>query len=297
MRLEGRTVVITGASSGIGRAAALAFTRRRAHVVLASRNRDKLRELASELSDYPGRRLVVPTDVTDRLAVEALVRRTVEEFDSLDVLVNNAGVGLFAPIADGSLDNMRHLFNVNLWGAIHCIQASVPYMRRQGEGHVVNVASVAGKVSAPYLGAYSATKFALLAVSDALRQELAGTGIHVSAVLPGLTDTGFQENMLRELDVPELPGFLRTVPARNVGQRIVQCVRWNLREAYVSMEDFAAANAYQLAPWAGDWAMRLLWPGRASDARRPLEELGPAEDEDEDEVSPADVPEPPGEPV
>ena len=113
MHVDGRTVIVTGASSGIGRATAHEFARRRAHVVLASRGRDKLDALAGELVDYPGRRLVVPTDVTDRLAVEALVRRTVEELDGVDVLVNNAGVGLFAPIATGSLDNMHHLFNVN----------------------------------------------------------------------------------------------------------------------------------------------------------------------------------------
>ena len=126
MHVDGRAVIITGASSGIGRETAREFARRRAHVVLAARNRDKLEELAQELVEFPGRRLVVPTDVTDRYAVEALVRRTVEEFDSVDVLVNNAGVGLFAPIAGGSLDNLHHLFNVNFWAAIQCIQATVP---------------------------------------------------------------------------------------------------------------------------------------------------------------------------
>ncbi len=126
MHVDGRTVIVTGASSGIGRETAREFARRRAHVVLASRSRDKLEALAAELADLPGRRLVVPTDVTDRLSVEALVRRSMEEFDGVDVLVNNAGVGLFAPIAGGSLDNMHHLFNVNFWGAVHRIRGACP---------------------------------------------------------------------------------------------------------------------------------------------------------------------------
>jgi short-subunit dehydrogenase len=266
--LEGRAVIVTGASSGIGRATAREFASRRSHVVLASRNRDKLEALADELDDYPGRRLVVPTDVTDRYAVEALIRRTVEEFDGVDVLVNNAGVGLFAPIAGGSLDNMHHLFNVNLWGAIHCIQAAVPFMRRQGRGHIVNVASVAGKISAPYLGVYSATKFALTAISDSLRSELAGTGIHVSTVYPGLTETSFEDNMMREVEVPELPGFLRYASAATVGARIAQAVRWSIRDLYVSPEDVAAVIAYPLAPAVADWALRLFWLGR-----RPVDRL------------------------
>ena len=293
MRVDGRTVIITGASSGIGRETAREFARRRAQVVLASRNREKLDALAGELADYPGRRLVVPTDVTDRLAVEALMRRTLEEFDSVDVLVNNAGVGLFAPIASGSLDNMHHLFNVNFWGAIHCTQASVPYMRRQGSGHIVNVSSVAGKIAAPYLGVYSATKFALTAVSDALRSELAGSGIHVSTVYPGLTDTSFRENMLREADVPDVPGYMSSVGAAAVGRRIVQAVRWSLRDTYVTLQDFAAVSAYPLAPALADWVLRLAWLGR--DPRVPAEGEARVALEEPAEPSAADTTEPPSE--
>jgi short-subunit dehydrogenase len=293
LHVDGRTVIVTGASSGIGRATAREFARRRAHIVLASRSRDKLDALAGELADYPGRLLVVPTDVTDRLAVEALVRRTVEEFDGVDVLVNNAGVGLFAPIATGSLDNMHHLFNVNFWGAVHCIQASVPYMRRQGRGHIVNVSSVAGKVATPYLGVYSATKFALAAISNALRSELAGSGIGVSTVYPGLTDTSFQGNMLREVDVPDLPAYLRTVGPAAVGRRIVQAVGWNLRDTYVTLADFAAVNAYPLAPGLADWALRLFW--LRSGARSAAEGAPLATVEELAEPSGADALEPPSE--
>ncbi len=293
MRIAGRTVIVTGASSGIGRETAREFTRRRAHVVLASRNRQSLEALADELADYPGRRLVVPTDVTDRLAVEALVRRTVEEFDSVDVLVNNAGVGLFAPVAGGSIDNMHHVFNVNFWGAVHCIQATVPYMRRQRRGHIVNVSSVLGKVAAPYLGMYSATKFALAAVSNALRSEMAGTGIHVSTVYPGLTDTPIHQNMMREVDVPDPPAYVRSVSPSAVARRIAQAVRWNLRDAYVTLEDLAVVAAHPLAPGLADWAMRLLWLGPGRDI--PPHEMPPLAIDEPAEPSAADAPEPPSE--
>lgn len=295
MQLEGRTVIITGASSGIGRETAREFAGRRAHVVLASRNRDALESLADELEDYPGRRLVVPTDVTDRLAVEALVRRTVEEFEGLDVLVNNAGVGLFGPIVGGSLDNMHHLFAVNFWGAIHCIQAAVPFMRRQRRGHIVNVSSVAGKVSVPYLGIYSATKHALTAVSTALRSELAGSGIGVSTVYPGLTETGFQDNMLREVAVPDPPSYVPTASATAVARRIAQAARWNLRDVYVTLPDLAAVSAYPLAPGIADWAVRTVWltskPAPEVEGEPPL----PAEEPSE-EPKAADTSEPPAEP-
>ena len=258
MRIEGRTVIITGASSGIGRETAREFASRRANVVLASRNREKLEAIAQDLASLPGHRLVVPTDVTDQLATEALVRRTVEEFGTLDILVNNAGVGLFAPIADGSIENMRYLFEVNFWGAVHAIQAAAPYMESQKRGHIVNVSSIAGHISPPYMGMYAATKHALAAMSDALRNEVASAGVRVSTVYPGLTQTNFMENMLQEVEAPQMPPVVRWVTARTVGQRIAQAVRWNIRDVYISPEDVAAVAADAFAPYLMDWGMRFF---------------------------------------
>jgi len=258
MRIEGRTAIITGASSGIGQAVARELAEERANVVLASRNRKKLEALALDLVSLPGRTLVVPTDVTDRLAVEALVRKTGEEFGGVDILINNAGAGLFAPIAGGNPENMRRLFEVNFWGAINCIQAAVPYMQAQGRGHIVNVASIAAKVAPPYLGMYSATKFALSAVSDSLRSELAGSGIGVSTVYPGLTQTSFMENMTQELEVPAMPPVARFVGSESVARRIVQSIRLGLRDAYISPEDIAAVALNTIAPQLVDWTMRTF---------------------------------------
>ncbi len=259
-RLTGRTVIVTGASSGIGRETAREFAKHGANVVLASRNREKLEAIAADIGEAVS---VVTVDVTDRLSVEALIRRTVEEYDAIDVLINNAGVGLFAPIADGNLDNARHMFEANFWGAINCIQAVTPYMTSQRRGHIVNVSSVAGHISPPHMGMYAASKHALAAVSDALRTEVSGNGIGVSTIYPGLTDTSFMENMLQEVEAPAVPPVARFVTSAVVATRIFQAVRFNLRDAYVSPEDVAAIAADTFVPQLSDWLMKLfIRPGR-----------------------------------
>ncbi len=265
-RLKGRTVIVTGASSGIGRETAREFARHGANVVLASRNREKLEAIATDIGDAA---TVITVDVTQRLSVAALARRTVEEFGGIDILVNNAGVGLFAPIADGNIDNARYLFEVNFWGAITCIQAVTPYMTSQRRGHIVNVSSVAGHVSPPHMGMYSATKHALAAASDSLRIELSGSGIGVSTVYPGLTETSFMENMLQEVEAPNIPPIARFVSSATVARRIIQAVRFNLRDVYVGPEDIAAVLGDAFMPQVSDWLMRFfIRPGR-----RPLHDV------------------------
>ena len=259
-RLTGRTVIVTGASSGIGRETAREFAKHGANVVLASRNREKLEAIAADIGKAA---TVIPVDVTARLSVEALVRRTVEEYDAIDVLINTAGVGLFAPVADGNLDNARHLFEANFWGAVNCIQAATPYMISQRRGHIVNVSSVAGRISPPHRGMYAASKHALAAISDALRVELSSKGIGVSTIYPGLTDTSFMENMLQEVEAPAVPPIARFVSSAVVATRIFQAVRFNLRDAYVSPEDVAVVAADAFVPQLSDWLMKLfIRPGR-----------------------------------
>ncbi len=172
MRLPGSTIIVTGASSGIGRETARQLARAGANVVLASRNQKALEELVQELEPLPGRRLVVPTDVTDREAVNAMVERTLEEFGAIDVLVNNAGQGLNAPIAEGNLENIRYVFEVNLFGAVHCIQVVAPHMKESRRGAIFIVFSVMGRLATPSSGTYSATKASLNALTASLRLEL-----------------------------------------------------------------------------------------------------------------------------
>jgi short-subunit dehydrogenase len=259
MRLQDKTVIVTGASSGIGRETAIAFARAEAKLVLASRNEAALNELAAELAPVSRRVLVVPTDVTQRATVEAMAKQAAQEMGSIDILVNNAGLGLNALLAEGSMTNIRRLFEVNVFGALHCIQAVVPYMKQQGSGQIINVSSLAGKIATPRNGAYAATKFALIAISDSLRLELAEYGIAVTTIYPGITKTPFADNVLREVEMPPVPAVVRGVPARRVANAIVRAARWEKREVYVTVTDRMAVSLKNVSPCVVDWGMRTFY--------------------------------------
>ncbi len=186
-----KIVIVTGASSGIGRATALAFGRRGDAVVLAARRADRLQEVALRIEQLAAQALVVPTDVRDAAALRHLVDATVERFGRVDVLVNNAGAGYSGAVEETPEAVMRDLFELNYMSAFQLTRLVLPIMRRQNSGHVVNVSSVVGKMSFPLHGAYAATKSALVAMTEALRGELAGTGITASVVLPVTTRTDF----------------------------------------------------------------------------------------------------------
>ena len=188
-------VVITGASAGIGRATAIRFAREGATIVLAARSRERLERLAERLEHRFGVEvLVVPCDVRDRGQVEELAEAAIATFGRIDVLVNNAGYGLYGRIEDTPDEAFRDLLETNVLGVHHAIRAVLPHMRRRASGHIVNVGSVVGKRSWPYHGAYAASKFALTGLTQALRGELAGSGVSVTLVLPASTDTEFFAN-------------------------------------------------------------------------------------------------------
>lgn len=191
MRLAERVVIVTGASSGIGRATALEFGRRGARVVLAARREERLLEVADRVQRTGAEALAVRCDVAAPGDIEALVGQTLDRFGRIDVLVNNAGFGFSGTIEDTPEDVMRALIEVNYLGAFNLTRVVLPHMRRQRSGHIVNVSSVVGKISFPYHGAYSASKFALCAMTEALRGELAGSGVTATVVLPATTRTEF----------------------------------------------------------------------------------------------------------
>ncbi len=265
MRLRGKTVIVTGASSGIGLETAREFARAGCNVVLASRNEAALRALGDALAKHPGTRFPMPADVSDRDQVEAMVQTAAREFGSVDVLVNNAGVGLNATVGEGSLENMRYLFDVNFFGMIYAIQAVLPHMRRQGGGAIINVSSVAARIATPYNAAYCATKAAINAMTDALRLELGPEGITVAAVYPGFTATRFHLNCIREVEMPRRSRLLRGTPASAVGRKIVHIARSGSRDGYVTVGDTAAVTLRNFSPRLVDWGVRKLWLG----ARRP----------------------------
>lgn len=187
-----KTAIVTGASSGIGAATARLLASRGCNVILAARRKDRLEDLAAQLGENV---LPVPTDVADPAACATLVEDVIERFGTLDVLVNNAGVGLYAPLAEADPKDWRTMFEVNVLGVLYMTQAAIRHMLERRSGHVVFVSSVAGRrVPHPHGTVYAATKHAITAVAEGLRQDMDGKGVRVTNVEPGLVRTEFPES-------------------------------------------------------------------------------------------------------
>ncbi|HWB73808.1 MAG TPA: SDR family oxidoreductase [Nannocystaceae bacterium] len=195
-------VVITGASAGIGAAAAHAFAREGAKVVLAARGRDELQRVADEIVEHGGQAIAVPTDVADREAVERLFDAAATRFGGVDILVNNAGANKRGEIERFAAEELAQIVQVNLTAPIIACRLALPWLKRSSSPAIVNVASLAGRVPVVHEAVYSATKFGLRAFSIALAEELAPAGIKVAIVSPGPVDTGFIMEAID--DVPDL---------------------------------------------------------------------------------------------
>jgi len=190
--LAGKTAVVTGASSGIGEATARLLAQRQCNVVLAARREDRLNSLATELGEGT---LAVPTDVTDPAACEALVSRAVEGFGSVEILVANAGLGLYDSIAEGKPEDWRRMFEVNVLGVLYATRAALRHMLDRRLGDIVFISSLAGRRVPRADGTvYAATKHALTAVAEGLRMDVHDRGIRVVKVEPGLVRTEFPES-------------------------------------------------------------------------------------------------------
>ncbi len=192
--LQDKIIVITGGSSGNGRAIALECAARGAKVVLAARTLEKLERVQREVEELGSEALVVPTDVTKREQVEHLARQTVEHFHRIDVWINNAGGAFFSPLPDSPVDLMKWLIDLNMWSVIHGVQTVVPIMRQQGYGHIINMVSMAGRIGFPRFGFYGATKGFVDLYTQSLRQELTHvekTRIKVTGVFPVAVRTPF----------------------------------------------------------------------------------------------------------
>jgi len=190
------TVLITGASQGIGKATALLFAHKGYDLVLAARQAERLATVAQEVQTLGRAALAVPTDVRDPDQVNILVHKALEHYSSIDVLVNNAGIYVSGPVEQFSLSDWHQVVDTNLWGYIHTIQALLPHFLERGSGTIVNLSSIGGKVPTPYLTPYCASKFAVTGLTQALHSELKPKGIHVCGVYPSLIKSSLMERAI-----------------------------------------------------------------------------------------------------
>lgn len=241
-------VVITGASTGIGRASALSFARSGASVVVTSRREHVVKALARQCEDLGGRALGMAADVTDEQALHSLARRVLETFGRIDVWVNNAAVTLFARFERAPAQAFRQVIETNFFGYVHGARAVLPIFREQGSGTLINISSGVGKLGGPFISAYAASKAAIIGFSDSLRMELRDAPqIHVCAVLPASIDTPIFQHGANFMGWAAKP--LRPIyDAGEVAAAVVNLVRHPRRQVVVGVSARAALIMHGIAP-------------------------------------------------
>jgi short-subunit dehydrogenase len=251
-RFKDQVVIITGGGRGIGREAALAFGEESAHVFLAGRRMDALEVTAREVRESGGTATAFHCDVAEEADLEALVDETVRAHGRVDVLVNNASALVAGALHEMKPEDLRRAAEIDVWAPMRLSQLVLPHMLERKSGTIVNISSLAGRFGVPYYTAFSAGKYALRGFGEALRRELAGSGVHVVTVFPGAVADDCAENV--EFD---RFGF-SVVTAAHVGRAIVRGVRLHTPELFLGIGDAALAHWNDFLPGTIDTAAELL---------------------------------------
>jgi NADP-dependent 3-hydroxy acid dehydrogenase YdfG len=244
-------VIITGASTGIGRALALQLARAGARIVLASRNREALEGLAAEIGGSAAGILVIPTDVTKLEQVAALIERTLAEWGRIDVLIANAGLYVRGPVTTLTLADFETALDVNFYGMLRPVLGVLPLMLERGGGHIVLMASVDGRKGLPLDAPYVAAKSAMRGFSGVLRQELHGTGVGVTIVYPGRVDTPMIDHL-------RFHPISAKIPAEAVAKATLAGIRHNRVEVVIPKLAWALIYLDLLMPRVADWWVRFF---------------------------------------
>ncbi|MBN2389625.1 MAG: SDR family NAD(P)-dependent oxidoreductase [Anaerolineae bacterium] len=252
--MQNRVIIITGASTGIGAATAKLFGQKGWAVVLAARSQDKLEKLAADITAAGGKALAVPTDVTVKSDIENLVQKTIEQFGRIDVLINNAGVGITGTLDTVDLEKLKYVFELNVFAGLALLQAVVPVMKAQRDGVIVNVSSIVESTPVIYTAGYGASKAALSYFSQSAAIELASYGIDVIKIVPGNTGTEFEHNKLRAGQfvskdaILAKTGAFAPVKSEAVAQSIWDAVMKRRLVTYVTAQDRLLCTLMHLSP-------------------------------------------------
>lgn len=225
--LNGRVALVTGASSGIGEATAIALAKAGAKVAIAARRKERLDELAAKITAEGGEAFVIVADFADETAAQKAVHDTEAKFGQLDILINNAGVMYLEPVAEADLGRWKHMMDLNVMGLIATSQAALAGMKARKQGHIVNISSTAGRISNPNGGGYSATKFAVVAFSEALRKEVVKDRIRVTVIEPGIVETELREHVAHKATqtmINDLANSMRQLQSVDVANAILYAV-------------------------------------------------------------------------
>src|SRR5580692_11828406 len=244
IELRGSTALVTGASAGIGLAVARRLARAGANLVLAARRPEPLELAAASLRESGVKTIAVPTDVARLDALEALVDRAIREFGAIDVLVNNAGVEAFHRYEELPLDRIAETIAVNLTSALLLTRLVIPHMLAAGRGHVVNMASTAGKFGIPYGAAYGTTKAGLINFTHALRAEYRGRGISASAICPGFTEQGGIYDRMREQSGRGAPFIIGSTTVDRVAEAVIRAIEHDRAELIVNWPPVRPMTAF-----------------------------------------------------
>ncbi|BAY79314.1 short-chain dehydrogenase/reductase SDR (plasmid) [Nostoc linckia NIES-25] len=226
-KLTDKVAIVTGASSGIGEATALALAAEGATVAIAARRGDRLQTLEARITSTGGKVLSITTDVSDEAQVEALVSKTHSKFGRVDILINNAGVMLLGSIDGADTEDWRRTFNINVLGLMYATHKVLPLMKAQGTGHIVNISSVAGRIANAGSGVYNASKWAVGAFSEALRKEVYQNNIRVTIIEPGLVATELPQHITDSKALEQAKNFygsVKNLESEDIANAIVYAV-------------------------------------------------------------------------
>ena len=253
MNLAHKTILITGASQGIGAATAQAFAEYPVNLALVARSRQRIEALAAALNQKPGvQALAIAADVSIPEDVQRAVAETLDAFGQIDILVNNAGVGMSSPVGKIDYEKGHELFEINYWGAMRMTEAVLPGMRARKDGLIINISSIVGRRAMPGISVYCASKFALNAFSESIRVELKKDNVRVVSFYPGVTATNFGDNLLTGPSSVKGKGRAKVTSAEDVGRAIVKAARKEPRDAFATLFDHIFVLASTLAPWLMD---------------------------------------------